>query len=415
MTEIRVGKLVFNVWTRGDGYLCFDYRDPASGKRKTVVRKDIESLTKAAEEIGRKFERCDPEAFQLTGSDTRAFLAARELLAPHSLSVDAGARIISEAARLLGSADRLVEAARWFSQTNPGAAGKSIVLTDLIAEFLRSRRSGDLSEVYIEKLEDDLTRFAANHPGPISAIRAAAIEDWLTGQKTKKGQSIGARRRRNLRDKLITLFNFARDRGYLPEGLKHEAEKIIRSRLRRGEVPIWTPAELRVLLEHARDNELPILTIAAFAGLRSAEIERLEWSDVRLSQGVIRIPGSKTKTGEPRVIPILANLAKWLNRYSDHHGRICGERRSDNLLRGLLKRSGLAIPGRRRRNALRHSFGSYYCAKTKNIPEVAFVMGNSPAVVRKSYFEAVIEADAEAWFRLEPADLSNVLPLQFTA
>ena len=42
-----------------------------------------------------------------------------------------------------------------------------------------------------------------------------------------------------------------------------------------------------------------------------------------------------------------------------------------------------------KRNALRHSFGSYRMEQTKNAGQVVLEMGNSAAVVMKHYFEIV--------------------------
>ncbi|NBQ56341.1 MAG: hypothetical protein EBU36_06830 [Verrucomicrobia bacterium] len=45
-----------------------------------------------------------------------------------------------------------------------------------------------------------------------------------------------------------------------------------------------------------------------------------------------------------------------------------------------------------RHNGCRHSFGSYRMADIKNVYQVAEVMGNAPAMVKKHYFQAVTNA-----------------------
>jgi len=47
-----------------------------------------------------------------------------------------------------------------------------------------------------------------------------------------------------------------------------------------------------------------------------------------------------------------------------------------------------------KRNALRHSFGSYRMEQIKNEGQVALEMGNSPKVVKDHYFEMVDEPAA---------------------
>ena len=53
------------------------------------------------------------------------------------------------------------------------------------------------------------------------------------------------------------------------------------------ETEVFTPDELREMLMAARGELIPWLAIAAFCGLRTAEILRLEWKDVHLEEGFV--------------------------------------------------------------------------------------------------------------------------------
>jgi hypothetical protein len=53
-------------------------------------------------------------------------------------------------------------------------------------------------------------------------------------------------------------------------------------------------------------------------------------------------------------------------------------------------------------NASRHSFGSYRMAEIKNAFHVAEEMGNSPAMVKKHYFQAVTKAEASRFWSICP-------------
>jgi hypothetical protein len=53
-------------------------------------------------------------------------------------------------------------------------------------------------------------------------------------------------------------------------------------------------------------------------------------------------------------------------------------------------------------NGLRHSFISYRCATTKNLPAVAMEAGNSVTVINKHYRELTTEAEGKAWFAIVP-------------
>jgi len=55
-----------------------------------------------------------------------------------------------------------------------------------------------------------------------------------------------------------------------------------------------------------------------------------------------------------------------------------------------------------KRNALRHSFGSYRMETVKNAGQVALEMGNSAAVVMKHYHEIVEPAAAKEYWSIRP-------------
>src|SRR4030095_13459315 len=57
---------------------------------------------------------------------------------------------------------------------------------------------------------------------------------------------------------------------------------------------------------------LPFLVLGAFAGLRTAEIQRQLWSDINLERGFIRVTAAKGNTAQKRLVPIADNLKAWL-------------------------------------------------------------------------------------------------------
>ncbi|MBU6400831.1 MAG: hypothetical protein KGS61_10965 [Verrucomicrobia bacterium] len=73
---------------------------------------------------------------------------------------------------------------------------------------------------------------------------------------------------------------------------------------------------MRELLTAARPEMVPWLVIGAFAGLRSAELQRLDWSEVNLAERHIEIKASKSKTAARWLAPITDNLARWLAPYA---------------------------------------------------------------------------------------------------
>jgi integrase len=157
------------------------------------------------------------------------------------------------------------------------------------------------------------------------------------------------------------------------------------------------------------------ITIAAFAGLRSKELvakydgeQTLQWADVMLDRNLILVRegvAKKTRSthSDRRYPPIEPVLAEWLRPYAKNSGPVV--ELSDAALRHrmtlLSKAANVKIP----QNALRHSFASYWLARTgvEGVGRLAVVMGNSESVARKHYVSALMPSEGDAWFGIRRA------------
>lgn len=181
---------------------------------------------------------------------------------------------------------------------------------------------------------------------------------------------------------------------------------VAKARLSDTEIQIFTPEEMERLLSTVRPELVPYLTIGAFAGLRTAELQRLDWSDVKLTERFIEVSAKKAKTGSRRLAPITDNLQAWLLPHAKASGPVA--QFADNLGR---ERNRLAASVNDKwpdagfewkRNGLRHSFVSYRLASVMDTAQVALEAGNSPQVIFKHYRQLVTEAEANRWFSLFP-------------
>ncbi|HXE42086.1 MAG TPA: hypothetical protein VN516_03590 [Candidatus Baltobacteraceae bacterium] len=246
----------------------------------------------------------------------------------------------------------------------------------------------------MEKFADDCTKEAAN-------VTTHDVQDWLDGQK------LAAQHYRNFRTVLNTLFEHARARSYCFKNPIEEVEKI--KVPNGGNITIFSPDEIASLLSSSSPEFLPVVALGAFAGLRTAEIERIEWQEIDLRGGFIHVGADKAKTASRRLVPIQANLAAWLAPYANRTG-IVWQGTSNELQHtraATVKAAGVAWKD----NGARHSYISYRLAEIQDAAKVALEAGNSPNVVFKHYRELVKPADAAKWFSVKPEAASNVVTL----
>ena len=131
--------------------------------------------------------------------------------------------------------------------------------------------------------------------------------------------------------------------------------------------------------------------------MRRSEAEQLEWAEI--SEEYVEVKAHKAKTRQRRLIPITPQLRAWLDTARAVGGKLPSVNYADKL-KLVLEKADLREEWPQ--NALRHSFASYFFAKTKNENETASRMGNSPQMIFQHYRELVRPADAEAFFALMP-------------
>ena len=211
---------------------------------------------------------------------------------------------------------------------------------------------------------------------------------------------------------LQTFFRFCQARGWL----SRDADllgSVERRRNASHDIEIFSVAEMRKILAVAQSRVATCIAIQGFAGVRTAELLRLDWTDLERRAGYIEISASKAKTASRRLVPISENLSKWLVVHGPRsEGRIWPVTASEyyDRLAATAKMAGMNW----RANALRHSFISYRLAQTKDIAATALEAGNSPKMIFAHYRELCTESEARGWFGLLPAveGLDNLVPIQ---
>jgi len=182
-----------------------------------------------------------------------------------------------------------------------------------------------------------------------------------------------------------------------------------RRKEKKAPVEILTPKEMTALLEHATPEIARCFALGAFAGLRSEEILRLEWSDVTRRPGYIEIAADKAKTATRRLVPITDNLSRWLIRGNSTDGLIWPNTKTKFFKTRL--RLALKAKVEWKPNALRHSFISYRLAEIQDVNRVALEAGNSPQMIFRHYRELATPEQAKTWFAIVPEKEGKIVPM----
>lgn len=254
----------------------------------------------------------------------------------------------------------------------------------VVEEFLTAKAAIGRSAYHLHDLTWRLKKFASAFSVPLSDVHIADVERWVASLQ------VMGRTKNNTLAAITNLARFAERRGYIAKG-SLELGRIDRSK-DTGEIAIFTPDELGRLLRAARPEMVPYLALCAFAGLRSAEASRLDWSEI--GEIHIDVKAARTKTRSRRLVPILEPLPQWLTPYRQEGGPVCPFSNIENQLDRIAAEAGVQW----KRNGLRHSFGTYRMAIVQNEQQAALEMGNTPGMVFAHYRVIVSEVEARSWF-----------------
>jgi integrase len=295
------------------------------------------------------------------------------------------------AAEQLAKFGRTIADAAKYYLAHLEASAKSITVAEFVPQLIAAKKADGMSKRYVQDLRSRLPRFAqAFGEQIIATITTAQIQDWL------RSLPVSGTTRNNFRRILVTFFTDAIARGYAPTNPALEAKKATEPDLPPG---ILSVQETARLLEAASPQLLPYIAIGAFAGLRRAEIERLDWRDVHFDDNLIEVPAEKSKTARRRFVKIQPNLREWLMPVRKHKGKITPANFVKQL-RAARKAAGIADwPD----NALRHSFASYHLAHFKDAAALALEMGHTNSgMIFVHYRQLVRPKEAARYWSIRP-------------
>ena len=278
-------------------------------------------------------------------------------------------------------------------------------LVEVRTEFLASKAKR--SKRHLGILTND-TKLLADKFGDrlILDLEARELTKWLVDMP------VAGRTKQNRWKNNRTMFLWAQNLGYLPEG-ETQIEKVDSALWAEESREDWeedeglddvcllTPEQLRALFDSLPQRLIPVLALGAFSGTRRSEAGRLHWRMVK--NDCIQVPrviARKKKKG--RRAPYFPACSAWLEPCRKPTGLIIPHADWFNQVTAIAKRIGIDW----KQNVLRHSFISYRLAMTQNADQVAYEAGTSVAKIESNYDERASKKDAEEWFAIFPPTLN---------
>jgi integrase len=403
-----------------------------AGKRRMQTFAAYSAAREAAERVVKELAE-GSQAAALTATQSRDALAAFQWLQGFYESTGRRVSLLGavsefvEASAKLDNGHSLTDAVAGFKRTVASVQRKD--LKEAVADFIatdtpRTKASegqrAQLSAKYAYNRQIQLNKFADSFPGhAVCDLAKGHLDAFLGSLSLVKSKSrnrraaASAKSRNHYRAAIRQFLQWAVRKDYLSATHRlNEADAMRPEHANTAETQFYTPGELAALLATANDTLRPMIAIGGLAGLRTAELIRLEWADVWRVPGHIEVTARKSKTRARRLVEICPALAAWLEPFHDQtEGRLwtMHEITFQEHFRELCQQAGVT----RKDNGLRHAFCTYHFAAHANENQTAAQAGNSPAMIHQHYKGLATKADAEKWFNVLPSDAAkNIIPLE---
>ena len=283
---------------------------------------------------------------------------------------------------------RLVDLVCFYNQHQHVAARSRIALGAAWPEFIASKGSQGLKPRSLAALRSTIIRLI-QHLGETTnadTVRPEHIEAWLIGGgwqgRTRKGYLTDA----------TTFFSWLKARGYCSTNPCDAVTAPIVDEKAPG---IFTVKQAEKLLRAAEASDkglIPHIAIGLFAGLRTSELEDLEWD--RVGKQYIEVTADSAKSRRRRLVDVSPNLRAWLSLGGD----LPGENLTKRINRVCLT-AGIEWPP----NALRHSFATYHLAQHQSAEKTALQLGHAGTdLLFRHYRELATREQAAAYWALKP-------------
>jgi hypothetical protein len=253
--------------TQPNGSPRFQVANYSTGKRRFDSYAIEAEAKEAAMRLAQQLSQRDTKAAMLTEAQAVEYVRSSEVLQPFKATIGAGAEALAGWLGKVGDITAVHDAVNYYATRHKKITDK--LVSAVVAELLAVKEQRGKSTRYLRDIRSRLkNKFAGSFKCNIGNITTPMLQSWLDSLNCESQTTY-----KNIRQLLHMLFNFAVKRGYAPFNIVIDVERAdIRDT---DEVGHYEPTEIAKLLQAASPEFLPCMAMGAFAGLRSAEIQRL--------------------------------------------------------------------------------------------------------------------------------------------
>jgi len=340
---------------------------------------------------------------EVSTSDMESYVVAKKHVESTGLPLHVCAETFALAhAKLAGRSVSLLDAVDFYLDFHRCSDLKK-GLQEIVDEYANSRKAMGVKPDHLANVKRQLGRMGKAFPDrTLATLRTLDLDKWLGAQESEPET------KNSIRRICVSFGRWAQANGYLPNNRPTEFNGMMRYQEPPSKVVIYTPEELRTILEAVQKNRpelLPWTACAAFLGARVSELALLRWEHFSFERGRVEIASQKIRQKARRNVPLNDALRAWLLPYQKESGPICDY--ADP--RAALNRAVFGTEVTLKDNAFRHSFISYRVADIQNVGQTSLEAGNTPDIIYAHYLELVGPKEGAAWFAIKPTT-SAALP-----
>ena len=273
-------------------------------------------------------------------------------------------------------------------------AESTLTLGNAVAQCCAAKGASGRRPAYVHGLRGFLRAFSKGREGTLLCrIGPAEVSEWISRPMALASRATWVNR-------LSTLFAWAVRAGHMTS---NPCESVERIRVETNPVECLTVEQCAELLTWCRETcprYLALLTLQLFCGLRPDEAEQIDWSDVDLAEGTVRIEAAKTKVRTRRIVQMTPAAVAWMREAKRVEAVLpvtaVSGRRFTRAMRERLRLKTWPV------KLLRKTAASYLMAAWQDAGRVAEQLGHSAGVLLRNYRALVKRADAERWLALRP-------------